>query len=148
METELLKISAKDFKKIFENSVSDAHKSPQIIIQKKDFKRIRNYLKNYAENNGMYFVELDEFTDVYIGRVARLYQDMSDNDFTIIYLRMYDCIDYSQPHHQQALHTLYNILNSDCNLQFIIDYHITSKETTDIQIPRLLRNKCYEWEVK
>lgn len=143
-----LKISLQDFKKIFEESIKDSHRYPQITIKRNKFKNVRNYLRDYAEDNGMYFVELDEFTDTYIGRVARLYQDMADNDFAIIYLRMYDCIDYSQPHHQQALHTLYNILNSDCNLQIVIDYHITSKDTTNIQIPRPIIDKCYKWEVK
>lgn len=143
-----LKIRLQDFKKILEESINDSHRYPQITIKRNKFENVRNYLRDYAEDNGMYFVELDEFTDTYIGRVARLYQDMADNDFAIIYLRMYDCIDYSQPHHQQALHTLYNILNSDCNLQIVIDYHITSKDTTDIQIPRPIIDKCYKWEVK
>ena len=143
-----LKIRLQDFKKIIEESIKDSHRYPQITIKRNKFENVRNYLRDYAEDNGMYFVELDEFTDTYIGRVARLYQDMADNDFAIIYLRMYDCIDYSQPHHQQALHTLYNILNSDCNLQIVIDYHITSKDTTDIQIPRPIMDKCFKWEVK
>ena len=141
-------ISLEDFKKIFQEGVARPHKYPQIIIQRKAYKKARNYLRNYAEDNGMYFVELDEFTDQYIGRVVRLYQDMADNDFAIIYLRMYDCIDYSQPHHANALHILHNILNSDCNLQIIIDYHITSKDTTDIQIPKPIIDKCFIWEVK
>lgn len=143
-----LKIRLQDFKKIIEESIKDSHRYPQITIKRNKFENVRNYLRDYAEDNGMYFVELDEFTDTYIGRVARLYQDMADNDFAIIYLRMYDCIDYSQLHHQQALHTLYNILNSDCNLQIVIDYHITSKDTTDIQIPRPIMDKCFKWEVK
>lgn len=143
-----LTISLKDFKKVFQEGATNSHKYPHITIKRKRFEQVRNYLRDYAEKNGMYFVELDEFTDKYIGRVVRLYQDMADNDFAIIYLRMYDCIDYEQPHHQHALHTLYNILNSDCNLQFVIDYHITSKDTKDVQIPRPILDKCYKWEVE
>lgn len=143
-----LSILLEDFKKVFQEGVTNSHKYPQITIKRKRFKQVRNYLRQYAEKNGMYFVELDEFTDTYIGRATRLYQDMADNDFAIIYLRMYDCIDYEQPHHQHALSTLFNILSSDCNLQFVIDYHITSKDTEEVQIPRPILDKCYVWEVK
>ena len=144
-----LRISLQDFKKIIDNSTNSTHKYPQITIKRHKFKQVRNYLKDFAEDNGMYFVELNEFTDTYIGRVAGLYQQMADNDFAIIYLKMYDCIDYSQPNHQYALYILNNILSdTNFNLQIVIDYHITSKDTTDIQIPRPILNKCYVWEVE
>ena len=126
-------INLNDFKKIISNNINDIHRAPLIVIKRNKYEQVRNYLRDYAESNGLYFVELDEFTDIYIGEVIDLYKKMSNNNYCIIYLRMYDCIDYSQPHHQKALSTLYNILrNDDCNLQIVIDYHITDEDITDI----------------
>lgn len=147
------KVTKSDCKKLFNMCVTNEIKQPLWLFQNKNYETMRNYIRNYAEDNGMYFVELDEFTDIYIDKVVNLYKEMSDNDFCIIYYRMYDSIDYKLPHHQNALRKLDKVLDRhNNNMQFVIDYHITSNDFdlmeafAGVPVLNIWRN-CYVYRI-
>lgn len=124
----------KEFKQLFNKGISWKTRHPHVVCQHKNFKRVKNYLRNYAEKQGFYFVELDEFTYRHIEELASVYSKMSENNWCIFYICLPNIIDYTTPHQEEALQKLAEmIVEKKYNMQIVIDVH---RVDNDIHEPR------------
>lgn len=133
----MTKVTMKEFKQLFNKGISWKTRHPQLVCQHKHFKRVRNYLRNYAEKHGFYFVELDEFTYRHIEELASVYSKMSENNWCIFYICLPNIIDYTTPHQEEALQKLAElIVEKKYNMQIVIDVHCVDSDTLqDIHEP-------------